>query len=285
MKNTGFFRKRLVPFAIRATASLFAVMLLVAAFTAKGAPASSADDGLPADQESVQGEEDAQSLLPEQPLGLPEKARVEDSFFDKTVFVGDSVTMKLEWYVTEKRKNGEPNLLGHSKFLCSGGLAIADLLDPVSKKSIHSTLKGKKMLLEDAVAVSGAKRVYIMLGMNDIAVFDVEGSVDIMMQLLDRIRDKSPNEQIFIESVTPRLSGTDQKRLNNVNLIKYNNLLSRTLQESGLDGVWFVDVASALRGPDGTLPLEYCSDPEKLGIHFTDEACQIWIDYLYTHTP
>ena len=121
--------------------------------------------------------------------------------------------------------------------------------------------------------------------MNDIAVFDVQGSVDIMMELLGRMRKKSPNVQIYIESATPRLSSKDQKRLNNANLLKYNELLCETLQGSGLQAVWFVDVASALRGEDGALPPKYCSDPDDLGIHFTDEACQIWIDYLYTHTP
>ena len=40
------------------------------------------------------------------PIGLPEGPRVDDSYFTDTVFVGDSVTIKLEWYVTQKRKNG-----------------------------------------------------------------------------------------------------------------------------------------------------------------------------------
>jgi hypothetical protein len=260
-----------------------AIVFLTAAFALQGIVESSVE-GV-AGMESVQGQERPAVPRSGDVLGLPEKPRVEDSFFDKTLFVGDSITIKLEWYVTEMRRNGQPDLLGNSLFFCSGGLAIADLLDPVSKKSVHPSIKGKKMLLEDAVALSHAERIYIMLGMNDIAVFDVQGSVDIMMELLGRIRKKSPNVQIFIESATPRLSTKDQKRLNNANLIKYNQRLCETLQRSGLPSIWFVDVASALRGEDGALPLEYCSDPEELGIHFTDEACQIWIDYLYTHTP
>lgn len=278
------FRTGILAPAGRLCLSLLAIVLL-AAFALQGAMASPVEGDASTESEPVGGQAPLDERLPAEVLGLPEKDRVEDSFFDKTLFVGDSISIKLDWYVTERRRNGQPKLLGNSRFFCSGGLAIADLLDPVSKKSVHPSLKGKKMLLEDAVAVSGAERVYIMLGMNDIAVFDVQGSVDIMMELLARIRKKSPNVQLFIESVTPRLSTKDQKRLNNANLVKYNRLLCETLQQSGLQSTWFVDVASALRGEDGALPPEYCSDPDELGIHFTDEACQIWIDYLYTHTP
>ena len=279
---TGFRTCSIAP-ACRVLVCMTAIAFLTAAFALQGIVESSVE-GV-ASMESVQGQEPPSVPRSGDALGLPEKPRVEDSFFDKTLFVGDSITIKLEWYVTEMRRNGQPDLLGNSRFFCSGGLAIADLLDPVSKKSVHPSIKGKKMLLEDAVALSHAERVYIMLGMNDIAVFDVQGSVDIMMELLGRMRKKSPNVQIYIESATPRLSSKDQKRLNNANLLKYNELLCETLQGSGLQAVWFVDVASALRGEDGALPPKYCSDPDDLGIHFTDEACQIWIDYLYTHTP
>ena len=33
---------------------------------------------------------------------------------------------------------------------------------------------------------------------------------------------------------------------------------------------------------NGALPEKYCGDPEPegQGIHFTNEACKIWVDYL-----
>ena len=220
-----------------------------------------------------------------EPLGLPAGARVSDDFFNGTIFVGDSVTLKLDRYVRQVRQSDAPNLLGNAKFFTSGGLGSGNLQEPVTKDSSHPTFKGKKMLLENAIAEAKARKVYIMLGMNDLAVFGVEGSVDSMMSLLKRIRENSPEVEIFVESATPRLAGKDQKTLNNANLEKYNELLCAAVESSGMEKVYFVDVASVLRDENGCLPLEYCSDPEDQGIHFTDEACQIWIDYLYTHTP
>ena len=31
---------------------------------------------------------------------------------------------------------------------------------------------------------------------------------------------------------------------------------------------------------EGYLPDAYCSDASGMGMHFTDEACRIWVDYL-----
>lgn len=217
-------------------------------------------------------------------LGLPEGERVDDSYFDGAMFVGDSVTLKLELYVRKQRQEEEPNLLGKAQFFCAGSLGSGNLQKEIDDKSNHPSLKGKKMMLEDAVVSAKAKRVYIMLGMNDLAVYGVQGSVDNMMKLIRKVLKKSPNVQIFVQSATPRVAGKDQKVLNNANLEKYDELLYQTIRDSGLNGVYFVDVASVMRGKDGTLPLDYCSDPDGQGIHFTSQACRIWIDYLYTHT-
>ena len=217
-------------------------------------------------------------------LGLRSGPRVEDAFFDDTLIVGDSVTRKLELYVRNQRKT-DPNLLGKARFFTAGSLGSGNLQRPITQKSVHPKLDGVKMTLEDAVATVKAKKVYIMLGMNDIAAYGVQGSVDNLMALIGKVREKSPRVEIFVESVTPRVRGRDEKTLNNANIVKYNELLCQTIRDSGIPKLWFVDVASALRDEDGTLPRAYCSDPGTMGIHFTDAACEIWIDYLYTHTP
>ena len=38
-----------------------------------------------------------------------------------------------------------------------------------------------------------------------------------------------------------------------------------------------------MRDENGYLYDAYCSDPEDMGMHFTDEGCVAWIDYLETH--
>jgi hypothetical protein len=65
--------------------------------------------------------------------------------------------------------------------------------------------------------------------------------------------------------------------LTNENLEKYNLLLLEMCEEREIR---FVDVASVMRDENGFLPRNYCSDPDGMGIHLMDEACQLWLGYL-----
>lgn len=214
---------------------------------------------------------------------LPESARAEDSYFDDAVFIGDSVSLKLNLYTTQHRKE-EPGLLGTAQFLTAGSMGSGNALQPVSDSSIHPLYNGEKLSLADAVAKSGAKKVYIMLGMNDLAVYGVDGAAANMETLLQGILEKTPDAEIFIQTATPltKAKNIETNKLNNSNLRLYNDKLAELCQKNG----WYlVDVCSAVQDGEGNLNAAYCSDPDDMGIHFTDEGCRIWIDYLYTHTP
>ena len=71
------------------------------------------------------------------------------------------------------------------------------------------------------------------------------------------------------------------KGLNNDNIKKYNARLRELCEE---EEWYFVDVASAMYDEAGEcLPEEYCSDPNDMGVHFTEKGCEKWVDYLLTH--
>ncbi len=212
--------------------------------------------------------------------GIAESAKADQSYLDDAVFIGDSVSLKLKNYVTAKRKT-DPDIFGKAQFLAAGSMGSGNALQPLSGSSIHPSYNGKKALLEDNVAAMGAKKVYIMLGTNDIALYGIDGSVQNMAKLLSNIKAKSPNALIFVQSSTPMIKEKQMKVLNNHNLEVYDSALSKMCKEKGY---YFIDVASVMRDKDGNLPLEYCSDPDILGIHFTDKACEIWINYILTHT-
>lgn len=241
----------------------------------------------PAQQEVPQSE---QSPAPELPspsdTSTPEtpdqtespaaQDNVEWDWFDDAVFIGDSVSLKLKNYVTKQRQS-DPNFMGGAQFLTSGSLGSANALWEVSEKSVHPNFQGEKMLLEESVPLTGAKKIYIMLGTNDIAVYGIDSSVENMSALLDRILAATPDAAVYVQSATPICEGAEKKQLNNDNLEIYNEKLAQLCQEKGYT---FVNVASVLRDENGFLPREYCSDPDGMGIHFTDVACELWIDYL-----
>lgn len=213
------------------------------------------------------------------PGAVAESGKVDASYFDDAAFVGDSVSLKLSYYAAAT------GALGNAQFFTAGSLGAANSLWVVSDESVHPSYQGTKMLVEDCVAYSGASKVYIMLGMNDIGLYGIEDTITNYEELINRIKTKSPDVQIIVQSMTPMtatspISGED---LNNDNIKIYNSRLSELCEKNGWN---FVDVASVMYDADGiSLNPDFCSDPEVMGLHFTEAGCAEWIEYLSTHTP
>lgn len=207
---------------------------------------------------------------------VPESSRVDKSYFDDAAFVGDSVSLKLNYY------NASTNELGDAKLFTSGSLGAANALWEISDESVHPSYQGTKTLVEDCVALSGAKKVFIMLGMNDIGLYSKEESIENYKELIGNILDKSPDAVIFVQSMTPITAQSNRAggSLNNDAIREYNGMLLDMCEEMGW---YYLDVASVLYNTEGSLEESYCSDAESMGMHFTNEGCQKWIDYLKTH--
>lgn len=257
-------------------------------------PSSSEDTSDPEPSSEPEPSSDPESSEPESsdpvisvadgnvPYALPEGSRVSDSYFDDAVFIGDSVSLKLDRYTMQQR-NSNPNFFGKAQFLTAGSMGSGNALAAPSDDSIHPLFNGQKMSLADSVQASGAKKVYIMLGMNDMAIYGVDGAVDNMETLIGTILAKTPDATIYVESATPLVASQNfsEHKLNNTNLDAYNKKLSALCQSKGW---YFVNVWSVVNDGNGNLKDAYCSDPDSMGIHFTDAGCGAWIDYLYTHT-
>lgn len=206
---------------------------------------------------------------------LPAGAEVDLSYFDDVAFVGDSVSLMLQYYCAATKA------LGNATFLCAGSLSATNAIWPVSSSSVHPSYQGQKMLVEDGVAASGVKKVYIMLGINNIA-YGVDYASNDMVTLIDRILEKSPDVKIIIESVTPMAASSTiiTNQLNNTQIQAYNKRMQEICAERGWS---YLNVAEVLTGSDGYLPSNYCSDNGSMGIHFTYDAAAVWVDYLKTH--
>ena len=209
---------------------------------------------------------------------VPKSARVSSSYFDDVVFVGDSISEGLNYYEAAN------DVLGKAKFLTSVSLGSTNALWDVSERSVHPRWNGQKMKIEDAIPLTGAKKVYIMLGMNDIISVGVDKSIQNFTTLCNKILKKSPNVQLYVESVTPRTNQgakSDNGPLNNKSITAYNKKLSALCQTRG----WhFINVAEVMFDSTGYLNRSYCSDPNGMGMHFAYAGCKVWVDYLYTHT-
>lgn len=197
---------------------------------------------------------------------------VDASWFDDAVFIGDSVTLKLSYYCDNHDD------LGKAQFLCAGSLGYNNAQwDYDHPDNVHPVYNGEKYLVDDGAAAIGAKKIFIMLGMNDIGLYGVDGAVDGMKIITERIQKACPDAVIYIQSVTPMLVDSQLTDLNNTTIAEFNEKVKPICQERGYK---YLDVASALDDGNGNLVYEYCGDPDAMGLHFSDEGCKVWADYL-----
>lgn len=218
-------------------------------------------------------------LTTSKPLGVPQSDTVPDSYFDGAVFVGDSISMRLQTYVTAQRET-QPDFFGTAQFLTNQGLGVGNALWQVSADSRHPTYNGTTMTVEDAIAaMDGVTRVYLMLGMNDIQYYNEEEFIENYRTLISLIHEKTPNAEICVQSITPGIAARTNDP-SNKDIFRYNLALARFCAEYGYP---YLDIASALRDSSGYLPESLCSDAGKLGLHLNDGAVEVWIRYLRAH--
>lgn len=212
---------------------------------------------------------EAQSEVSSEPTGNV----VEYSWFDDAVFVGDSVTLKLSYYCDENLE-----ALGNAQFFCAGSLGYTNALWELDHEdAVHPTYKGETYLAENCTTVTGASKVFVMLGMNDVGLYGVDGALESAETLLDNIKKNSPDAIIYVQSVTPIMEEHQGSSWNNEIIREFNKKLKNLCSEKKYG---FLDVYSVMADENGNLPDNYCSDPDAMGIHFTDEACQVWVNYL-----
>lgn len=210
---------------------------------------------------------------PTQPTQPPIVVDV-DQFFAESAFIGDSVTLALRNYCLTNK-----DALNGATILCAGSYSVRHALaEPGGKLEgwdvVSITYQGEKMRPEDALAACGAKRVFIMLGLNDIALVGIDKTIQNWGKLVQNIRAKCPDIEIYIQSGTPIQIGGEKGSLNNTNMDKYNVALQQFCADNGC---YFVNVASALKNDQGGLREDYCSDDY---CHLTQSGVKAWIQYL-----
>ena len=186
--------------------------------------------------------------------------------------MGDSLSVGLMLY------NDANGVFGDAKFVCASSLSYWnsqwDLYRP---GNVHPMYNGRKVLLEDAVNLTGAKKAIITLGMNDIGIWGPEGTIDYARSLLNKIRAKSPDVKIYFETVSPMIYYAQKTHLNNNLIRQFNANLEQFAAE---EGCGFLNSYEALSDSNGNLPYDFCSDPGALGLHLKFNGCAVWADFL-----
>lgn len=195
---------------------------------------------------------------------LPEVSGEMTDYFDDAVFVGDSVSLMLSYYAADT------GALGDAQFLVRGSYSVAHALNG----TMLMTYRGQQLSLPDAIAATGAKKVFFMLGMNDIGLHGIDATLENWATLLWAVRKVCPDVEITIQSMTPIFTGGEKGKLTNPNVDDYNARLKAFAEEQGCG---WLDVASFLKDASGGLAESYCSDGY---VHLTRDGAAVWVDVL-----
>lgn len=207
-----------------------------------------------------------------------------DSFFNGSIFVGNSIMLKYERFVSDYRASTVSDFLGTSKFFCGGSFGVYhnNHTPATSEGAVNPTYQGTKYSVQDMVGVAKPERVFLNLaGLNDMGIFPVsscaEDTAKEMIQIIKDINSQYPDVEVVVLSTTYMIkSWNSMARLNNENLSIMNNLV---LDYCNANGVDFVDVSTLLT-ENGCLADKYCSDPDSGGCHLNDSGCLVWTGVL-----
>ncbi|MBQ6895427.1 MAG: DUF4358 domain-containing protein [Clostridia bacterium] len=189
---------------------------------------------------------------------VPELPKVDNSYFDDAVFVGDSLTMGISYFAGF-----------NSEFLSIAGLSTKSLAsEPLANgKTVYQTIAEMERL----------NKLYIMLGTNEMAYEKPWEFVDRYSKFIDYVRHYFPNVLIYIQSIMP----VSEKRstnsgIKNYMVIDHNKYLVNLAAQKQC---YYIDVNSHFAGEDGFLPEEAGGD----GIHLSPTNYRKMADYLKSH--
>ena len=191
-------------------------------------------------------------------------AETPTDFFDDAAFIGDSVSLALRNFNTQYK------WLGEATFLCQGSYSV----DHAVNNTMLIRYQGQNMTPQEALAACGANKVFILLGMNDIALYGVDKSIENWGVLVANIRELCPDITIYIQSGTPIYTGGQVGGLNNNRMDEYNARLKVFAEENGCI---YLDVATAMKDDSNGLAYSYASDNY---VHLTLSACELWARQL-----
>ena len=194
----------------------------------------------------------------------PQFVTADMSYFDDACFVGDSFTQGLSIY----SKNPGAN------YYYAVGVSTSNAL------SKNFTLPGGgEGKLIDALAGKQYKKVYIMLGINEMSNGDPAAFAQRYAGILQQIRTVQPNATIFIQSIlhtTPEKSASTNFKNEYIN--RYNEAIKGLADNTT---IYYIDINPLFDDGNGAMKAELSGD----GVHLKAQHYIPWRDLLLRTVP
>ena len=197
------------------------------------------------------------ALVPEQ--NIP----IDDSYFSDAVFIGDS---RMEGF---RNQSG----ITQGTFLTGVGMNVTDIF---TQKYIH--LYNEQITVYQALYNTDYKKVYVMLGTNDLGEPDFNDFKENYRVCLGEIKKMLPDAIVYVISIAyvEEAKVEDTSYVNNKNITTANEKILELCEEQGYH---YININEVLSDGNGALTEGATSD----GVHMYDTYCKIWLEYLKDH--
>lgn len=202
------------------------------------------------------------SASPEQPQSTGGFITVDKDYFKDALFIGDSRTVGLKQYSSIKE----------ATYFADIGMQSFNVLN----KELDVPGKGKTNL-ENLLKNNSYKKIYLMLGINELGYPSYNNVVAKYSQVLDTIKALCPDAVIYIQAnlhVTKSKSDGDSV-YNNANIDRLNSAISSLADNKK---IFYLDVNVLFDDANHALDPKYSTD----GSHVLGKYYMTWGDWLCT---
>lgn len=194
---------------------------------------------------------------------VPQLEAVDKSYFDDSVFIGDSITHAFLLYTG----------LSNAKSYAYNGLNVKSVF---TKTFID--IDGETLSAVDALRKTQFSKVYLMFGINETGWNYSSVFVEKYGELIDTIKEINPDAKIYLQSVLPVTRKVNQSHdfIRKAKIDEYNSLILRLAASKE---VYYLDCQAAIADSEGYLPDDAAAD----GIHPNKTYCLKLLDYIMCH--
>ena len=191
---------------------------------------------------------------------------VEDDYFADAVFIGDSRTVGLYEY---------GGLEEVATFYASKGLTVYKLFDA---EIVEIPEQRQKLTVEDALLNNEFKKIYLMVGINEMGTGTVETFTAKYKEVVEHLLELQPNAILYIQGILK----VTTERSNKGDYITNEGIVARNEALAGLADnkrIFYLDANPLICDETGGMVPSYTFD----GVHLKAQYIEIWKNYLKEH--
>lgn len=186
-----------------------------------------------------------------------------EGFFRETLFIGDSRTVGLRDYGN----------IPDAVFFADSGMSVYN----IKSKSVNVPGVGNTNL-QSLLSGGKYKRIYMMLGINELGYPDMDKAVAKYGELIDTLKAAQPEADIIVEAnlhVAESTSSSHQY-FTNSNINTLNQKISAFADN---EGIFYIDVNPLFDDENGNLDKKYTYNDD---FHLSGKYYKTWADWIAT---